>query len=121
VSVLSFDRLPVDDHEQGNILYPPLQPPSLYVLQKQPLFFPPCLLTCVSTRKILFHVDIIVASAGGKTRVRRMTHGKTATTLLGQDCLSEGSQVAEKHFTDIDSQILIHHLSQVRDGKLVDT
>jgi hypothetical protein len=74
----------------------------------------------VSARKILFQVDIIVTSAGGKTRVRRMTHGKTATTHLGQDCLSDGAQVAAKHFTD-NSQILIHHLPQVRDGKLAHT
>jgi hypothetical protein len=73
----------------------------------------------LSTRKILFHVDIIVASAGG-TRVRRMTHGKTATTRLGQDCQSEGSQVDAKHFTDNNSQNLIHHIPQVRDGKLAD-
>jgi len=95
----------------------------VYICYKNNHFFLfHCLLTCVSTRKILFQVDIIVTSAGGKTRVRRMTHGKkNATTRLGQDCLSDGSQVAAKHFTDKNSQILIHHLPQVRDGKLADT
>jgi hypothetical protein len=93
----------------------------IYIYYKNNRFFLfPCLLTCLSTRKILFHVDIIVASAGSKTRVRRMTHERTATTRLGQDCLSEGSQVDAKHFTDNNSQNLIHHLPQVRDGKLAD-
>lgn len=106
VSVLSFDRLPVDGHEQGNILYPPLRPPSLYMLQKQRFFFFwfHCLLTCVSTRKILFQVDIIVTSAGGKTRVRRMTHRKNChhppRTRLSKWWVSGGCKEFYRQLTD---------------------
>ena len=61
----------------GQYIVPSFTTPKfIYVTKTTTFFLFHCLLTCLSTRKIFFQVDIIVTSAGGKTRVRRMTHGK---------------------------------------------